>query len=207
MKSAHLQSPSLPVASSNLRTGPISILGAAFGSLLDGFVVTDSAGKIQQINQPAERICHLLDTSGPYTNRLREDNALPPEIWHVCKTALRKKDALSNQSAGIDADIVLPELGIVRTRVQNISFGQTPYLLILLEDRQQTTRNKALSEAAICGLTERETEIWQLRLRGDAYKEISAALWISIDTVKKHLKNIRAKQRIHQDELEYALIA
>ncbi|MGB3787946.1 MAG: LuxR C-terminal-related transcriptional regulator [Phormidesmis sp.] len=202
MKSDRPLSPSLSVVSPNPQTSPINILGAAFGSLQDGFIVTDPAGKIQQINPPAERIFHLLNTSGK-----REDNTLPAEIWHICKTALREKDELSHQSVGIDTDIILPKLGIVRTRVQNISLGRTPYLLIVLEDRQQTTRNKALSEAALYGLTERETEIWQLRLRGDAYKEISAALWISIDTVKKHIKNIHAKQRIHQDELEYGLMA
>ncbi len=202
MKSARTQAPALSVVSSTYRASPISILGAAFGSLQDGFVVSDPTGKIQQINQPAERICHLL-----YTSRRQEDGTLPLEIWHVCKTALRKKDALSHQSVGIDADIILPALGIVRIRVQNLSFNQTPYLLIVLEDKQQTIRNKALSEAALYGLTERETEIWQLRLRGDAYKEISAALWISIDTVKKHIKNVRAKQRVHQDELDYRLLA
>ena len=202
MKSVRPQSPSLSVVGPSSQASSISILGAAFGSLQDGLIVTDSAGKVQQINQPAERICCLLDTDGK-----SEDGALPAEIWHVCKTALRKEDVFSLQSVGIDADVILPKLGIVRIRVQNISFGQTPYLLIVLEDRQQTTRNKALSEAALYGLTERETEVWQLRLRGDAYKEISAALWISVDTVKKHIKNIHAKQRIHQDDLEYGLMA
>ncbi len=184
-----------------LSTNPISILGAAFGSLQDGIIVVDSISQIQQINQPAERICNLLDVAG------KNKDELPPEIWHVCKTALKQKDVLSLQKVGIDADIILPKLGIIRVRVQTIDFGQTTYFVIVLEDRQQTTRNKALSEAALYGLTERETEIWQMRLRGDAYKEISAALWISVDTVKKHIKNIHAKQRVHQDELDYGLMA
>ncbi|MBE9059443.1 helix-turn-helix transcriptional regulator [cf. Phormidesmis sp. LEGE 11477] len=202
MKSVRAQAPTLSVVCSPRSTHTVSILGAAFGSLQDGFIVADPTGGIQQINQPAERICHLLDTEG----KARE-GTLPPEIWHVCETALKKRDVLSSQSVGIDADLILPKLGTVRIRVQNISFGHTPYLLVVLEDRQQTTRNKALSEAALYGLTERETEIWQLRLRGDAYKEISAALWISLDTVKKHIKNIHAKQRMHQDDIEYGLMA
>lgn len=202
MNSVRPPAPALSVVGTLPPTDPISILGAAFGSLQDGFIVVDSIGQIQQINQPAERICNLLNAEGR-----DQEGDLPPEIWHVCKAALKKKDVLSLQKVGIDADIILPKLGAVRIRVQSICFGQTAYLLILLEDRQQTTRNKALSEAALYGLTERETEIWQLRLRGDAYKDISATLWISIDTVKKHIKNIRAKQRVHQDELEYGLMA
>ena len=113
----------------------------------------------------------------------------------------------SFQKSGIDADIILPDLGTVRVRVQNIHLEQVPHLLIILEDRQQTLRNKALSDAALFGLTERETEVWQLRLRGADYHEISAKLWISQNTVKKHVKNILAKQRSHQDDMEYALMA
>jgi DNA-binding CsgD family transcriptional regulator len=201
MKTVHPTAPALSVVGTLSHINPISILGAAFGSLQDGIIVVSSTGQIQQINQPAERICNLLDVTG------QNEDELPPEIWHVCKAACKKKDVLSLQKVGIDADIILPKLGLIRIRVQTIDFGQTPYFLIVLEDRQQTTRNKALSEAALYGLTERETEIWQMRLRGDAYKEISAALWISIDTVKKHIKNIHAKQRVHQDELDYELMA
>lgn len=203
MKSACSQAPVLSIVGTlPPADSPISILGAAFGSLQDGFIVVAPTGEIQQINPPAKRICDLLTAESK-----TEGSHLPCEIWHVCRAALNRSDQPSLQRVSIDADIILPKLGLVRIRVQNISFAQAPYLLIVLEDRQQATRNKALSEAALYGLTERETEIWQMRLRGDAYKEISAALWISIDTVKKHLKNIYAKQRIHQDELDYGLMA
>lgn len=180
----------------------VGILRAVLGNLQDGFIIADPSGKIHQINLPAERICSLLH-SGSDT----EMNQLPAEIWHVCQSALKKKDILSFNKIGIDADIILPNIGTVRIRVQNITIAQESSLLIVLEDRQQTIRNKALSDAALYGLTERETEVWQMRLRGIAYKEISTTLWISVDTVKKHVKNILAKQRSHQDDLEYALMA
>ncbi|MEO1620232.1 MAG: helix-turn-helix transcriptional regulator [Cyanobacteria bacterium J06632_3] len=179
-------------------TNHIGILRAVLGSLQDGFIIASQSGEIHQINQPAERICNLLAA---------KDNQLPNEIWSVCQTALSNQNVLSFSKIGFDAEIILPNLGAVRIRVQNISIGQTPCLLIVLEDRQQTIRNKALSDAALYGLTERETEVWQMRIRGAAYKEISAALWISIDTVKKHVKNIHAKKQSHQDDLEYALMA
>ncbi|MGD1866644.1 MAG: helix-turn-helix transcriptional regulator [Phormidesmis sp.] len=182
--------------------GHIGILRAVLGNLQDGFIIASQTGEIQQINLPAERICSSL------CNSIEDDeNQLPTEIWHVCQSALKNKDVLSFNKIGIDADIILPKIGPVRIRVQNISIGQASSLLIVLEDRQQSIRNKALSDAALYSLTERETEIWQMRLRGLAYKEISTALWISVDTVKKHVKNILAKQRSHQDELDYALMA
>lgn len=199
MKPASPTAPALRIVDKRTPTSPASILSAAFSSLQDGFIVADLTGRVEQINRPAERICALLNPEG----KSRRDS-LPREVWHVCKTALNQKAALSKE-IGVDSDIILPELGRIRIRVHNISFDQTAYLLIVLEDRAQATRNKAQFEAALYGLTEREAEIWQMRSQGDAYKEISAALWISLDTVKKHIKNIHAKQRIHQDELEYRL--
>ncbi len=177
---------------------PIGIFQAILGNLQDGFIIASQTGHIQQSNAPAQRICNLLGST---------KSTLPAEIWQVCQAALKRKDVLSFNKIGLDADIILPDVGTVRIRVQNITIADRPCLLIVLEDRQQTIRNKALSDAALYDLTERETEIWQMRLRGAAYKEISTALWISVDTVKKHVKNILAKQRSHQDDMEYALMA
>lgn len=175
-----------------------SILRAALESLQDGFVIANQIGEIERINTPARRICALLQAKA---------DALPAEIWRVCQSVLDSQTVRSFQKSGIDADIILPDLGTVRVRVQNIHLEQVPHLLIILEDRQQTLRNKALSDAALFGLTERETEVWQMRLRGADYHEISVKLWISQNTVKKHVKNILAKQRSHQDDMEYALMA
>ncbi|MGB3299895.1 MAG: LuxR C-terminal-related transcriptional regulator [Phormidesmis sp.] len=175
-----------------------SILRAALEGLQDGFIIADLVGHIEKVNAPAQRICTLLSA---------EKDRLPPEVWRVCQAALRNQDVLAFQKIGLDAEIVLPELGSIRIRVQNIQLGQTPYLMIVLEDRQQTIRNKALSDAALFGLTQREAEVWQMRLHGADYSEISTTLWISANTVKKHIKNILAKQRGHQNDLEYGLVA
>ena len=178
--------------------GPIGILRAALESLQDGFIIVSQTGIVRQINEPAQQICALLSV---------KTSKLPVEIWRVCQSAIENQNILSFKRSGLDAEIILPEVGRVRVRVQNIKIAQDACLLIVLEDQQQTIRNRALSDAALFGLTERETEIWQLRLRGDGYKEISASLWISVDTVKKHVKNILAKRRSHEDELEFLMAA
>ena len=176
----------------------IGILRAVLAGLQDGFIIASQTGDIRQINEPAKRICALLEA---------EANTIPQEIWRVCQSALKNQDVLSFENIGLDADIILPEIGTVRIRVQNISLAKEPLLLVVLEDRQQTIRNKALSDAALCGFTKRETEIWQMRLRGADYNEISTTLWISLNTVKKHIKNINAKRRSHDDDLEFAAMA
>lgn len=184
-------------------TPDFSILRAALEGLQDGFIVANQQGEIMKINAPAQHICDLLPVKRSNTTA----NKLPAEIWRICQSALKNQNLLSFQKIGLDAEIILPELGTVRIRVQNIQLAQNPYLMVVLEDRQQTLRNKALSDAALYGLTERETEVWQLRLRGADYNEISTTLWISANTVKKHVKNILAKQRSHQDDLAIAMMA
>jgi len=179
-------------------TPDFSILRAALAGLQDGFIVASPTGHIEKINTPAQRICNLLKP---------EADRLPVEIWRMCQSALKNKDVLSFENIGIDAEIILPDVGTVRVRVQNICLDQTSYLMIVLEDRQQTIRNKALSDAAIFGLTKRETEVWQLRLRGADYNEISTTLWISLNTVKKHVKNILAKRNSHGADCDFGLMA
>lgn len=200
MKVVHSHS---SIYASSQPVGQVGILRAALESLQDGFIVASQTGEVHQINEPAQRICNLLLESAPPYRKA----ALPVEIWRVCESAIANQKVLSFQKLGLDAEIILPEIGTVRVRVQTIAIAQAACLLIVLEDRQQTIRNRALSDAALFGLTARETEVWQLRLRGDGYKEISAALWISVDTVKKHVKSILAKRRSHEDELEYLMMA
>ena len=49
-----------------------------------------------------------------------------------------------------------------------------------------------------CNLTSREQEIWSLRRSNYSYKEIAAELHITLNTVKKHLKNIYSKRETLQ---------
>ncbi|MGZ4143286.1 MAG: response regulator transcription factor [Actinomycetota bacterium] len=47
-------------------------------------------------------------------------------------------------------------------------------------------------------LTERETEVLQLVMRGKTNREIGAALFISPATVKKHVENVKIKLGVHR---------
>ncbi len=67
---------------------------------------------------------------------------------------------------------------------------------MILEDRYQSTQNLAIAEVDKYRLTRREAEVWLLRRANYSRKDIAAELCISLDTVKKHLKNIHAKQEM-----------
>ncbi|NEQ54048.1 MAG: helix-turn-helix transcriptional regulator, partial [Leptolyngbya sp. SIO3F4] len=89
--------------------------------------------------------------------------------------------------------------GNILIRVQWFDWKHTAYeanncFLITLENRQQSLIAIANQEAQRYGLTTRETDVWCLKRMGQSYKEIAKSLFISENTVKKHLKNIYAKK-------------
>jgi DNA-binding NarL/FixJ family response regulator len=46
-------------------------------------------------------------------------------------------------------------------------------------------------------LTEREKEVLQLLIKGNSYKEIAASIFISVETLNSHIKNIYRKLNVH----------
>ncbi|MEM6253848.1 MAG: helix-turn-helix transcriptional regulator [Cyanobacteria bacterium P01_D01_bin.156] len=69
-------------------------------------------------------------------------------------------------------------------------------ILVTIEDLTQVSHHRAMSDAYRYGLTPRETAVWQLYLQGLSYRQVSAELFISFNTVKKHIKNIFSKCNI-----------
>lgn len=68
---------------------------------------------------------------------------------------------------------------------------------VRLEDRQQLSRARALLESRWYGLSVREGEVWQLRQAGFTYAEVAQKLFITVNTVKKHVRNILAKRELY----------
>ena len=69
--------------------------------------------------------------------------------------------------------------------------------LTVLSEVSATEQNKAINKFATIGqLTERESEIAMLLLKGRTYKMIADELYLSQNTVKTHIKNIYSKFNI-----------
>jgi DNA-binding CsgD family transcriptional regulator len=81
----------------------------------------------------------------------------------------------------------------VRTQWLELKENNKSYLLVTIEDQYLATRNLASLEAKNYGLTPRETQIWLLRRTHCSYQEIASRLYITLNTVKKHMKNIYRK--------------
>jgi DNA-binding CsgD family transcriptional regulator len=119
-------------------------------------------------------------------------------IWRVCQTFIKSDGLFFEENITIDSEIDTNDSGSFRIRVRWLVLEENahPYLLVTIEDRNQSTQNLAIADAKKYGLTRRETEIWLLRRANYSYKEIADKLCISINTVKKHLKNIHIKQLV-----------
>jgi len=160
-------------------------------SMMDGVLVLTCHGKLVYANQGARQLCHqiLQDLSQP--------NLIPQQVWNICEALIDSRALFPDYSLIIEDEISIAEVHIIRLRARWLEFDQAIglCLLVTLEDRSQSAKNIALTEAHRYGLTERETEIWSLRRANFTYKAIAARLHIAVDTVKKHIKNINAKRQ------------
>jgi DNA-binding CsgD family transcriptional regulator len=167
-----------------------------FTSVLEGFVdgilILNLQGEFIYANTPATRICQQLNP---------DHNTLPEEIWRSCEALIESRELYGERPLVIESEITTDRAQTFRIRVQWITLegAQTPSLLVRLEDQQQSMQSLAVTEAKKYGLTPREAEVWFLRRCNKSRKEIAAQLYITIDTVKKHLGNIQSKKQAHQE--------
>jgi DNA-binding CsgD family transcriptional regulator len=165
-------------------------------NLADGILLLTETGQSVYANLSAQKICGLLN---PDT----VDFQIPLEIWQACQVVKRDRRSLPDQSTMLTSEIWVNQSNQstrFRIRVQWLPGQQSPnYFLVNLEDCQQAHRDRAISESNQYGLTDREAEVWILRRSGYSYQAIADQLYITVNTVKKHCKNIYAKQKAYLD--------
>ena len=170
---------------------PPYLLQAIIEGFVDGVLILTEQGKWVHANQRARRICQQF-SSDPL-----ERKSVPLPIWRICESLLDSRELFPEQRLIIEAEVDTHHAEILRVRVRwlQLDKSDSPYLLVTLEDRNQSANNTAIAEAQKYNLTPREAEVWSLRRDNYSYKEIAAKLYITINTVKKHLKNVYAKQQ------------
>lgn len=179
------------------------LLQIAVEELSDGLMVSTPEGEIVVANRCARQLCyHLISDScdsRPDTAMLR----LPASIWQQCQQLIQQGELQLSQRAVPEFELTLNGSIYLRVRVRwletdfvaSCSESQpSGYLLITLEER-----DRSLSKIHQYNLSDREKEVLKLRLQGYSYCEIASKLYITINTVKKHTKNIRAKQRLFEE--------
>lgn len=175
-------------SASNLRQP--SFLQAILEGFIDGILILTEQGEWLHANNCARRICSQLSKG------ISQPDFVPKEIWTACKRLIDNLNLYPDQTITVEDEIQTGESTSYRVRAQwlNLDNMQRPCVLVTLEDRLQSIHNIAIAEGQRFGLTPREVEVW-LRYRANySYKDIASELYISHNTVKKHMKSIHAKR-------------
>lgn len=176
------------------------LLQAAIESFVDGIVILTEQGEWVYANTQAHQICHQLSQY-----RL-QPNAVAQEIWRVGQSLVESHQMFRDRNVIIESKIAIDSSLTYRIRARWLELTkgdaytglcQGSFVVVTLEEQYQTTQNRVFNPINRYGLTRRETEVWLLRQANYSYKEIADKLYITLNTVKKHLKNIYAKQQMH----------
>ena len=160
----------------------LHLMQAVIESFVDGIFILTTQGELVHANERARCICQ---------------GKIPSEIRRICQSLSESRQLFPSQSISIESEIKTESQAKIRVRARWLEANETnnDYLIVTLEDRKQTNQSMAISEAKKYALTEREAQVWLLRRANYSYQEIAEELYITINTVKKHLKNIYAKQQ------------
>ncbi|HEY9617306.1 MAG TPA: LuxR C-terminal-related transcriptional regulator [Microcoleaceae cyanobacterium] len=169
------------------------LLQGILEGLIDGVLIVTSSGEWVYGNFHAYRICQRLTPNVPIRK------SLPSAIWQVCQQLIHRQELGADRPLIVESTIVSSRSETFRVRVRWLELSEVkrPYLMVTLEDCYQSAQNQAIAEIQQYELTPRQAEVWRLRRAGYSYREIANQLYIGVDTVKRHLKDIYAKQREH----------
>ncbi len=172
-------------------TNPTLMQGVLEG-LTDGVLILSQQGDWIYHNYYAHCICQELNAGQTTLNQV------PEAIWRNCLALIDSCDLYPDQPIVIESEVALSRSKIYRIRVRWLILedSQRPYLMVVLEDRSQSLHNQALAEAMLYELTPRQAEVWLLHRAGFSYQQIADELYITLNTVKRHLKDIRFKQKM-----------
>ncbi|WP_040630773.1 helix-turn-helix transcriptional regulator [Fortiea contorta] len=167
-----------------------AFLQAVIESLEDGILIVNDEGKLIHANASARLICAQL-------NQENQASLVPTIIWELCQALTDNQNSPSEHLSMISDEIVLNQSTIFRVRARLVKLEEfsIPYFLITIENRYESMKNTAIAEIQKYELTPREAEIWCLHRVNCSRKDIADQLYISINTVKKHMKNIHAKRQ------------
>ena len=175
---------------------PYNLFHGILEGFIDGILILTEVGEVLHANQSAKKICQQLPVG---TN-----NLIPEDIWRICESLIESKKLFPQEKIVLESEIHQNNGVHFRLRVRWFMIEQMSQecLLVTIEDKHQSLREIVSSDVHQYDLTPREAEVWLLYRANYSYKEIAEKLYITINTVKKHMKNIHAKRKSMMDEEE-----
>ncbi|MBD2579417.1 helix-turn-helix transcriptional regulator [Oscillatoria sp. FACHB-1406] len=166
-------------------------LQAILEGLVDGIAIFSDRGELIHANKKARTLCQQLppNPAHPY--------GIPQAILQICHALIEGHQLWGDRILAIESEVNASPSNTLRLRGRWVQWeaNEPAYVSITLEDSCHPLQKPEIDDSEKYGLTPRETEVWSLRCAHYSYKEIGAKLYISENTVKKHLKNIRVKQK------------
>lgn len=177
------------------QTQPLALWQGIIEGLSDGILILDEEGEIIYANESAKQVCHQLN------RQLKKPLSVPKSLWNICQVLIESSSLFPNKNIVFSDEITAGVGDAFAVRVQwlNLSQFERHYLLVTLENQSRSLQTIAIAEAQIYNLTPSETKVWLLYRANYTYKQIATALYITINTVKKHMKNIHAKRQYFLD--------
>lgn len=187
----------------------IDFLSMLFETMLDqlfpsqGLLLISRSGHVIQSSPKARALCQALqaDTaaSTPPDSELRGQRiwALPPQIRTLCKYMIESREEFPQQRIQLHDEIDVDGQGCIHLNGEWVGWDEAEptYLLITLENLAELSVQRAAVDAHRYRLTARETDVWQLALQGCSYGDIASRLFLSLNTIKRHMKSIYEKRR------------
>ncbi|MGD1861353.1 MAG: helix-turn-helix transcriptional regulator [Leptolyngbyaceae cyanobacterium] len=167
---------------------------------LDNLALQNHLGSVLILTEDGT-VLHASENLQSQLSKLSEQanvvRQLPQEIALICQISKQCRNRFPNQNWAMEFDIFTKDTIALRIRSRWLKlegFDQ-PCILLIVEDQQQMVQDIVLDEAQDWGLTPREQQVWLLHQAGHTYVEIAEKLFISKNTVKKHMRSIYAKRR------------
>jgi DNA-binding CsgD family transcriptional regulator len=168
----------------------VYLLQAVIESFVDGILILTDKGELLHTNECAREMCRQLGLDSL-------EHKIPVEILRVCQSLIESRELFPSERIFLEVEVEKSKVVKLRIRARwlHSDGNEEDYIIVTLEDCHELSQNIAIADAKKYNLTEREAEVWLLRRANFTYKEIAEHLYITINTVKKHLKNIYAKQQ------------
>lgn len=189
-----MSSPSKLATSVLSATNDYTLFQGILENLVDGVLIVTPQGRWLYGNRTAYRICQELGLRSPIPE------GVPDAIWQLCQRFLEQRINEDDRIPLIEAEICQEPLVRYRVRIRWLSLeeSKSPYLLVTLEDCYDAAKNRAIAEIQQYNLTSRQADVWILHRTGHSYRDIASKLFVTHNTVKRHMKDIHAKQRMHE---------
>ena len=189
----------LPPLEGLIGNSPPALLSAILEGFNEGILIINQAGQLVHTN-------HLGQTLARRLNQWEgmDTVPVPPSLWTICGYLLEGRELFPDNPLILTQDFRGPQGYRLRVRVQwlDSTDSQVGHFLVVLEDPNSAALSQAQLRALELRLTPREQQVWRLRQRQCSVQAIADELYLSLTTVKRHLRQIYSKRQQIGDGLQ-----